>query len=274
MPTTSAFTVCALCYGDYPDLARWLLGSLERSCPGNRLGDLRIGLNAVSQATEDLVFRFAREAPWPVTVYQPEHNVGKYPLMRRMLYDPVQCQPRVMWFDDDSFLDPTCGRDWWDGVAEESMLPTVLGRIHLIRQRDQQYLGIPQQPWFAGLAVPKNHTFRFVTGGWWIADSAFLRQHNYPFPELHHNGGDSILGELVRQQGGKLAQSRYAKCHCESCLRRPGADTCQVHVNVGGRKGRRGLGLHDEVYPWQNYQPGKDPDYEHHNFNCKIARWS
>lgn len=267
-------TVCVLCYGDYPELAQRCLEPLFQAPPGF-IHELRIGLNAVSERTAEYVHTRARmPSAMGVRVYTPSHNVGKYPLMRRMFYGdpPLDWAHKVMWFDDDSYLDPTCDQRWWQGVSGEARQATVLGRLHMIRPRGAQLAGIAQQPWYRGLDCSPQHRFRFVTGAWWVAHPTFLRRWDYPFPEIHHNGGDSILGELVRQQGGFLDNSLFAKCHCESCLRRPQPDAGKVHVNVGGRAGRRGLGLHKEVYPWQNYPDCGTLDI--HQFLCQIAHYA
>lgn len=274
-----AFSINVLLYGPYTDLARRVLDSLRVGLqvePPGRSVDLRIGLNAVSSETKQYVWEVVGRFPVPCYVYEPPHNVGKYPLMRRMFYD-VQCPlaDEIMWFDDDSYLDPACGREWWDQAHEWSKKYVVSGRIHLIRQRKQQYLGIMEQPWCKKRDLHARSNFKFVTGGWWIGSSRFIQHWNYPFPELYHNGGDSILGELVRQQSRQLGQFPLAKCHCEACLHNACDGSGKVHVNVGGRHGRRGIGsgFHDEVYVWQAYEAGREIDLSHHDFSCTVHRF-
>jgi hypothetical protein len=271
------FSVCSVLYGDFPALAAKLLGSLAQS-PCREVSDYRFGLNAVSQATHDLVLDFCSRQAVPCHLYCPPQNVGKYPLLRRMLYDedrPVACW--LMWFDDDSYLDEQCGDNWWQGVAQElrGSNALLLGVPHRIKQRGAQHLGIQAQPWYTGQPVNPGHRFLFAQGAWWVAESAFLRDWNYPFPEIFHNGGDSILGELVRQRQAHFHYSKLAVCHCEACLRphhgaAPLAYEGKVHLNVGGRKGRRGIGVDGETYPWQNYVPGQAPCLDHHQFVCQV----
>jgi hypothetical protein len=266
------FTVCALLYGDYPALAERLLSSLpQQNC--SVIEEFRIGLNAVSTATETLVQRWAaRQAEhWPVTVFKTEQNPGKYPMMRQMLQPKTATH--LMWFDDDSFLDS--GASWWQLVADKVCAAgpdfVQLGIPHAIRQRGEQYAAIRQQPWYQ-YPVSKSHHYRFITGGWWVADAAFLRRWDYPFKGLHHNGGDSILGELIRQQNRTLHSfPEGARCHCEAHIQKELYDYRfpVVHINVGGRKGRRGLGRQNEVYIWED----GDITRQYGNFQLEITKF-
>ena len=180
-----------------------------------------------------------------------------------------------MWFDDDSYA-PHGDPGWWDRAAAHwASRPSdcvQTGVLHKIRQRGLQFDGIRQQPWYRGKTVSSGSLFTFVTGGWWIADRGFLRRWDYPFPALHHNGGDSILGELIRQQNQvMLPAGSLAACGCESCVSRAVAPRLPVvHVNVGGRKGRRGLGVSNERYVWED---GRVPaDLQHQNFELRVVR--
>jgi len=267
------FSVCALFYGDYPDLAKRLLDSLKVNA---HVQDFRLGLNQVGQRTLDYIHSWALQQHHQQKVYIYSEvngaNIGKYPLMRQMLRDRAVAS-RVMWFDDDSYVDPAAGKEWWNLAHEISRNKLQVGAVHLITQRNKQYEVIQQQPWFTGKAINAKHRFQFATGGWWIADSAFLLRWDYPFPALYHNGGDSILGELVRQQGHTVTRFHGGvQCHCESCLRH-GTAQCKpvVHINVGGRKGRRGIGVQNERYIWADGNPC--PPLTHQNFNMKVSRY-
>ena len=271
------FSVCLLLYGNYPELAKRLLGSLKNyAC----VTDFRIGLNEISNDTRTVLLDWIRQGNrWertPVYLYEDEqgNNLGKYPLMRQMLRDTKPPAPRIMWFDDDSFVDDSTNELWWENVASVSSLRTQIGAVHYIMQRNKQYEVIKQQSWYTGKAINARHRFTFVTGGWWVGDTHFLLKWDYPFKGLHHNGGDSILGELIRQQDGTLLNfTEGCQCHCESCnkagtvLSRPG-----VHINVGGRKGRRGLGVTNERYIWSD--GNAHPDMSHHSFNLRISRYA
>lgn len=267
------FSVCTVLYGDYPQLAQRLLDSWKLRA---HVQDFRIGLNAVGDKTRELVETWAKSQVRrePVYVYESVNpdNLGKYPLMRAMFYDRALAS-RVMWFDDDSFLDQSIGVPWWDTVLVASLKVTQLGAVHQIRQRHMQHAVICQQPWYTGKLVDDRHLFRFATGGWWVADAAFLQKWDYPFPALYHNGGDSILGELIRQQSGMLVHfTPHIRCHCESCAAKPVlSDMPVVHINVGGRKGRRGIGVTQENYVWSDGRA--HPSLEHQNFDLKVQRY-
>jgi hypothetical protein len=267
------FSICTVLYGDYPQLAQRLLDSWKLRA---HVQDFRIGLNAVGDKTRKLVETWAKSQVRrePVYVYEAVNadNLGKYPLMRAMFYDRPLAS-RVMWFDDDSFLDQSVGVPWWDTVLVSSLQVTQLGAVHQIRQRHMQHAVIRQQPWYTGKPVDDRHLFRFVTGGWWVADSAFIQKWDYPFPALYHNGGDSILGELIRQQSGILVHfTPHIRCHCESCAAKPVLEDMPVaHINVGGRKGRRGIGVTQENYVWAD--GCTQPSLEHQNFDLKVQRY-
>ena len=256
-------SVCVLLFGPHPDLARKVLDSIADSAPPpDIVSDLRVGMNDVSQETTDYVFTWAgtRLPHLPISLYVPPWNVGKYPLMRRMFYDERHAlADHVMWFDDDSHLLADTGPAWWQQVHKLALAHTQVGQRWRIAQRKLQYQGIRAQPWYRGLPLHPNYKYTFCTGGWWIANSNFLRTWNYPFPEIHHNGGDSILGELLRQQ-------QQSMLHFDR----------GVAINVGGRKGRRGLGvaLREEVYPWQNGAPVPPGSMPCHAFDCHIHRFA
>ena len=265
------FSVCTTIYGDYPELAKKLLSSINHF---DHIHDIRIGLNDASSETVDFVHDWSTNIchSVPVLLFQEQDgkNVGKYPLMRQM-FKYRELADRVMWFDDDSYLDPAAGGHWWNAVDEVSQYATQIGALHSIRQRGKQWLHIQEQPWFTGKTVGPKHKYKFATGGWWVIKSEFITQWDYPFAELYHNGGDSMLGELLRQQGKAIkSPSTLMRCHCESCEKRvnPEANPAVVHINVGGRKGRRGIGVTDEKYVWAT-----EPDLSHQNFNLKVISY-
>jgi hypothetical protein len=270
------FSVCLLLYGDYPKLAKKLLSSLDNP---RQVQDFRIGLNAISNETRDFVLAWLQQHDrWkktPVYLYEEEtqQNVGKYPLMRQMILDSKSVAQKIMWFDDDSFLDDFAGPEWWNSALKASQEHLQLGSVHHIIQRNKQFEVIQKQPWYTGKPVGPRHKYVFATGGWWVVDSQFLKTWDYPFWGLYHNGGDSILGELVRQQSGNILNYKTGcQCHCESCnksgLIRPGP---VVHINVGGRKGRRGIGVTKENYVWAD--GNAQPDLSHHCFKLRITRY-
>lgn len=222
-----SFSVCVLCYGDHPHLAARCLNSIARSADWALIDSIQVGLNAVSPATRTVVDRAAASWPVPWRILEPADgaNVGKYPLMRRMFYGPPEAAgiaiprrvlkaSRVMWFDDDSYVRDESGPEWWRQVRAAATDVTVLGSLYKVAGTPTLSAAIADQDWYT--ATPRRaadpvaadragspvHTF--VTGGWWVARSRFLRIWDYPFLALHHNGGDVLLGELCAQQKQKL----------------------------------------------------------------------
>jgi hypothetical protein len=210
------FTLSALCFGDYEELGIRLFRSWGDYADFGLVSDIRIGLNAVPEAIQQVYFRYLKTIipqTLPVTFYSEKdnNNVGKYPLMRRMFYDPeapISETNLIMWFDDDSFLTGPC---IFPEIKKKFSLETssvLLGSPYRISPRGKQLENIAKQPWYR-LKFEVYHKFLFVTGGWWVARYSFLKEWDYPFPQIHHNGGDTVLGELVRQQGKKIIPHRY-----------------------------------------------------------------
>jgi len=198
------FSVNVLLYGSYTWLAKRCLSSIVVPGTEDFIAELRIGLNAVCPETRQYVADLMQTAPYPVYVYEPEGRVNalKYPLMRKMFYDPARPIPtkHVMWFDDDSFV--RCP-EFWQDIAEEvnntdSPLIGSVYRPGFFWSKDEVAL-FKEQPWFTGIDCSSKP--KFITGGWWVADLNFLAKFDYPFRVLLHNGGDTIMGEVLRQQG-------------------------------------------------------------------------
>lgn len=198
------FTVCALFYGDYPQLAHRLLSSLYRPV---WLPDVefRFGLNNVGEETRVAVHDFVRKvAPHTVTHITIGHEpYTKYPTMRRMFYggEPLTT-PYLMWFDDDSWIDTAAPDTWFQLVARAMGTSDMLGAIYWQATRASRKEFIQRQPWYAGRLI--GHRIHFATGGWWTIHTDILKRHDWPIRELNHRGGDVLLGALCYQQGYRL----------------------------------------------------------------------
>jgi hypothetical protein len=114
----------------------------------------------------------------------------------------------LMWFDDDTCLMPgTQAASWLQSVAlRASGTEGSLGSVYSQRLTGRQKEWIRRQPWYAGREIPDDVVFN--TGGWVVVPLAVLRRWDWPGPELHHNGGDMVLGELLHQQGLPVEQFR------------------------------------------------------------------
>lgn len=284
-------SLCFLMYGNFEYLASGVARSLRRWGPTHPV-DIRLGFNSVSECSKNIVLEaldaYQVENPSVVGyVWDCPTNCGKYPLMRRMFCldgedDCPALQEYVSWFDDDSLI-TEAGSHRVSKIADQLKADgnaVQAGCVHFIRQRGYQYEWIRRQPWYTGKEVNQGTRFRFATGGFWVANSSFLIEHGYPFREIHHNGGDSMLGELIRQQGRviqEISSSHAVRCGCESCGKaavgsaRSVRATPSIEVNVGGRKGRRGIGVTGERYVGSSREV---INHANHQVNFYVRRTS
>lgn len=256
------FSVNALFYGDHTPLAARLLKGFLATADWSLIDDVRFAFNAVAEKTRQCVTAVADSLPVPCHIYEERNgrNVGKYPLVRRMFYDPVRpiTSSRIMWFDDDTYFRDGTNSDWWLRVWTLAQKHVLVGSRYRMLTRGNQYMAVPLQPWYTGKAFSKKQRFIFCTGGWWVADAAVLRKWDYPFPELHHNGGDTMLGEVIRQQG-------YSLCHFN--------DGIAINADAAGKESkseRRGI---ESRWIWQDYEPGKPVDLSHQQFEVKVTSY-
>jgi hypothetical protein len=204
-------TICALLYGDYPQLASRCLDSL-RSLPKEPC-ELRIGLNAVSAATRDIVDAFCRDwqaANGTVLLYPSETNIYKCPMMRQMFHGaaPVTT-PYVMWFDDDSYRIGVY-ENWLGMVLDAMRTADLIGAMYRCRLAGNQHLWLRDQPWYKGVPVQPRQFIFFPTGGWWTIRTEILKRHDFPFLDMNYGtcGEDVILGALCLQQGYRIGAFR------------------------------------------------------------------
>ena len=240
------FTVCVLCYGPYPDLARRCLGSILTTIPRERM-DLRIATNEASDDTLDFVRSIG-----PDRLYVNTSNRKKYPVMREVFHDP-QAPLRsnyVVWFDDDAqVVDPL-----WATKLAETIINNHKNGCRLYGDKKFHDLtiyakgGHRPDRWFSGAAWHKGVQFRvrnsertapngscidFVVGWFWAIGTDVIRVANIPDLRLNHNGGDITIGAQVAQSGFKIKQFNKDKAivWCPS-------------KEQGGRRG------YEEKFPW------------------------
>lgn len=202
--------VNVLIYGDYPELADRCLKSLKHYMEPNFVGSIRIALNNPGKVSKDLAldyFNFAsaddRHKGIEIIVAEVEgENPAKYPIMRKLIYgeDFVNDYRLFMWFDDDSFLQAS---DIFSTTSKQFELNAQYGvmgsRKSVLLQLGQDDY-IRDQPWYNGKSVSSGRRQAFIAGGWWVASQEFLKSIDYPFKELHHRGGDVMLGAAAKQQ--------------------------------------------------------------------------
>ena len=244
---SNTFTICVLLYGDHRILAQRCLSSITNNIPREAL-NLRVGLNAVSDATRAFVDELIQNNQLlPENVYDEVANIKKYPMMRKMLWDPENPieTPFVMWFDDDSYLDYT-GPNWLeevDAALSTGGRPHMLGSIYSQRFSGNQADWLKAQPWYTGREFERKNNrdiFRFATGGWWCVSTEVLRKWNWPDPAIVHRGGDCALGELLRQQGLRLQQFRKG---------------VRINADASGRESKARRRGHDEKPVGHAYTP-------------------
>jgi hypothetical protein len=197
------FLVCALFYGDHPDLAQRCATSLRGLRATGRV-DLRLGLNDVSPAT-----RAVLDALLPgAERIDASPQIYKFPMMRRLVHEYAGDATHLMWFDDDSCLLPGVQPAAWlqTVAARAAQTGGTLGSRYAQRLTPRQKAWLREQPWDAGREIPDETVFD--TGGWLVVPLALLRRWDWPGPELRHNGGDVVLGALLHQQGLPVEQFR------------------------------------------------------------------
>lgn len=211
-------TVCALLYGDYPDLARRCLTPIARLLDDGRI-ELRLGMNECSPETFAVVRELLKCDAHPGAPTEPYHftqvsadrellieavrpQLYKYPMMRRLFTARPLTTEFVMWFDDDSYIKNADPGVWLTGMESLAEKTDMIGSVYSIKIPPQQRAWIERQPWYAGKPVPISG--KFATGGWWVLRSELIRQYNWPLEALRHRGGDVMLGQLLLQKGLSL----------------------------------------------------------------------
>lgn len=219
----------SLLYGDFPVLHARLLDSFVRFVPEEV--SVRLWLNCVSSRSQKIVDDRREQRKWRVT--SSEENRPKYVVMREM-FQEVKAQAEdedwVIWFDDDSH------------IIEQGWIDQVIGR--LLSQPQTRYIGQPwfvhhlpgqwsfiqQAAWFKGQPpqmIKNKPGIWFAQGAYWWLRVDALRALDWPDPRLRHNGGDTLLGEAVRQQGWHFMKLPKDSQHV----------SCGVKVNDAKRRG-------------------------------------
>lgn len=207
MAETPKITICVLTYGDHPDYLERCLRSIFKTVAMEQLV-LRIAMNQPSARIRNWIESWADMA----YLYDSPQNILKYPLMRKMFYDePMIDTPYTMWFDDDSYLsgfeiEKHRNAIWLPRIEEAMQRYDMIGSPFTCPWQGNQRTWVTQQPWYTGREL-RNKT-HFCVGGWWCARTDLIRSVNYPWPELTHNGGDTMLGECAYQQNWRVGNFR------------------------------------------------------------------
>lgn len=200
-----------LLYGDFPGLHERVLSSIERHARGMAV---RVWCNQVCESTALKLAKLKDDPRW--LVYLSAENKPKYKVMRQLFEafkrpEGERSEAKwAVWFDDDSFIDRP---DWFLGMAEyleHNPTAIYIGKSFYVHHLPGQQEFIRVSEWYknvpweqcptkkAGVTAPG---ITFTTGGYWWLKTDAIRQLDWPDERLSHNGGDTLLGEAIRQQG-------------------------------------------------------------------------
>lgn len=187
------FLVLALFYGDHPALAQRCAASLRALWNTGQV-DVRIGFNEASPRSRAIVEQLLPGVPCECA----DPQIYKYPMMRRLVAGYAGDATHMMWFDDDSCLQPGVDvRGWLAAVAQRAgRAQGSLGALYKARLSAAQKDWVRRQPWYAGREVPDELIFN--TGGWKVVPLALMRRFDWP-AGIRHAGGDLSLGALLHQ---------------------------------------------------------------------------
>lgn len=207
--------VVTLLYGGHTQLHHRLLDSFKHIPASTRI--IIIG-NALVQASEKLAldFRSARNASSPhvQTELYPD-NKPKYVRMRSVFQDLYQFDcDWLVWFDDDSWIDKP---DWFqrttdyiNAVKHENVC--YIGQPWYVHHLPGQWEFIQQSSWYTGKLpelIKERPGITFAQGAYWWLRGDVAKKLNWPDVRLSHNGGDTLLGEAIRQQGLPFHKFHY-----------------------------------------------------------------
>lgn len=211
MADGAAACVCVLFYGadDYCyRLARRVLN--DEMCQFAQAHpdiDFRFGLNASSDAIRYFVRRRSLQYFPDAVIVDCQENIYKYPMMRRLFQARKISADIVMWFDDDSCIEPgTDVKTWFARLRRQISGCDVIGSRYTARFPKEHANWIAAQIWYA--QKPFSSYVAYATGGWWVAKTDILQQFDWPPPDLQQKQGDVLFGELCRQQSLSLQHFR------------------------------------------------------------------
>jgi hypothetical protein len=207
--------VCCVLYGDYPAMHARFLRGLERGVPPDV--EIFVGLNAVGNRSLSEL----RKAAWPAGAgddpaawrsagdlragryrlfTDKNANRLKYPVMREM-FAKVGTDDWTLWLDDDTMLPDSTS--WWSELCQMMAAGVdYTGVEYFMWMQGGQPAFIITRPWYRGIPLRRKcrkPVFLFYTGSFWALSARARQALRWPDPALVHNGGDTLLGEAVRQ---------------------------------------------------------------------------
>jgi hypothetical protein len=201
--------IFVLMYGDFPQLHQRLLSGLTSTkWPEGHEYNRRVWANQVPDHPLRQVLA-PSAMPGNTILRVHSDNTPKYLAMREMFAEAkTSCWDWVVWLDDDTAL------------PDSAWLKHTL--LHIREHPDARYLGQPwhvhhlsgqwefiqKAKWYKGKPpqmIKGKPGIEFAQGAYWWLRGDVLRELDWPDERLSHNGGDTLLGEAIRQQGWKLS---------------------------------------------------------------------
>ena len=209
-------TVHVLLYGNYPEMHRNCLDSLQYTLPKGRY-ELRVGSASLCNETLDYLKELQATGVLTWHYCRPD-NPGKYKIMRQMFHDsdhPITTK-WLLWLDDDTVCnkDPLWFRQLCRRIAETYDRQVRLVGPAATRRIEPAYrTWLLNAAWYRGRQfrnghghmVPNGDVCHFATGSFWALATEMIAKAGIPDPRLEHNGGDFTIGEQVWQAGFTLA---------------------------------------------------------------------
>jgi hypothetical protein len=212
--------ILALLYGPHYQLHRRILDSFKLAVPKDV--PVTLWLNQVERST---LQRIGDERGRYDLIESPD-NVKKYVAMRAMMTRSSVKRPDWwIWFDDDSYI---TAPDWWNKTVqfiEQRKAENIcyVGQKWFVHHLPGQWEFMEKATWFRGRPseiIRGKPGVNFATGAYWWLRADIQATIDWPDVRLGHNGGDTLLGEAIYQNGLRLHHWDYG-----------------VQVNRGPRRG-------------------------------------
>jgi hypothetical protein len=200
------FTACVLTVGGSSELFDHFRQQWERySSPAI---PLRIGINA-----DDGTFHAPPCGEYaPGIVCRDPGNLGKPGMMRRLFHEARIETPWCIWFDDDSY---PFRADWMQSLevaiaAQPHAVMLGITAVTHVCSRMAHF--IREAPWYRGVPFAPSEKedaaarIEFVLGGFWAIKTDWIHSLDWPDRRIVHFEDDYLLGEAIRQHGGKLGR--------------------------------------------------------------------
>jgi GT2 family glycosyltransferase len=203
-------TVYVLFYGKYHNLHKRMIDGLRQYLPRD---DARLvcWANTVCNETMSELFKLQAHFTTQCRVVDSNENVPKYRVMRKLYHEQEPPQtPWILWMDDDTYI---MRPNWWSktkAFLKSDPKICYVGQKWYVHHEAGQWDFIKASPWFRGKKPEMLPTRQkgvkkpgvwFMTGGYVWLRTDVMKSLDWPDQRLNHNGGDTLLGEAIRQQG-------------------------------------------------------------------------